>query len=163
MVKIKKSQAFPKPPADKIVIINFQTSFPLSQNSVKKVIQFLLEKSGLYCEEITLHFVGKKRIAKLHAQFFQDPSVTDCITFPLSEPHFMGEIFICPHVAKDYAEKHQTNFLEEIALYVVHGFLHLLGFNDQTPEEKKQMRKEEKKWMQALAKNGIGIKTKKND
>ena len=48
-------------------------------------------------------------------------------------------------------------FEDELTLYVVHGFLHLLGLDDQTDQDRKKMRAEEKKWMRTLAKNKLRI------
>ncbi len=112
---------------------------------------------------MALHFIGKKRIAALHAHYFNDSSPTDCITFPYEDPDFLGEVFVCPQVAAEYVKKHGGNLEKEITLYVVHGFLHLLGFDDQTERDRKKMRAEEKKWMTTLAKNKLGITLVKND
>ncbi len=106
---------------------------------------------------MAVHFVGKKQISSLHARFFDDPSPTDCITFPYDDPHFLGEVFVCPLVAKEYVEKEEGDLYDEITLYVVHGFCHLLGFDDQTDDQRKKMRLEEKKWLDLLAKNSFSI------
>lgn len=158
MAKIKKSQASPKPLPSNIT--NSQRLIPISSRSASKVVAFLLSESGTTCEEMDLHFVGKKKISSLHAAFFDDPSPTDCITFPYSSPEspdytFLGEVFVCPMVAKEYVSQHGGDLYEEITLYIIHGFLHLLGYNDQTENEKLEMRRLEKKWLSALAKNHL--------
>lgn len=106
---------------------------------------------------MALSFVGKAKISSLHAQFFDDPSPTDCITFPIREPEFLGEVFVCPQVASEYVKSHGGNLYEELTLYVVHGFLHLLGFDDIEPADRKKMRAEEKKWLKLLEKNNLAI------
>ncbi len=109
-----------------------------------------------------VHFVGKKKIAEIHSDFFNDPSPTDCITFPYKDPEFLGEVFVCPQVAKEYVEKHGGDLLSEITLYIVHGFLHLLGYDDQTDEDRQKMRRAEKKWCDLLAKNDQYLKIERN-
>ncbi len=106
---------------------------------------------------MTLHFVGEKKISRLHATYFNDSSVTDCITFPFDDPVFLGEIFVCPQTALKYVKKQGGDLYEEITLYVIHGFLHLIGLEDQTAEGKKKMRLQEKKWLRALAKNSLRV------
>lgn len=162
MVKIKKSQASPKPPPRNLSISNTQKTIAISPHSVDQVVQFFLENNGLQGKEMAVHFVGKQRITSLHTQFFDDPTPTDCITFPCDDPnspicHLLGEIFICPQTAQEFVKKHGGNLYEEMTLYLIHGFLHLLGFDDIDPQDQKIMRAEEKKWMSALAKNHLGI------
>lgn len=71
----------------------------------------------------------------------------------------MGEIFICPEVGAEYDP---LNPLGEISLYIVHGILHLLGFDDQTDAEIQQMREEEKKLIEHLkGKNLLLVKMDK--
>jgi len=108
-------------------------------------------------KEIGLYFVGKKKITALHSEFFDDPTPTDCITFPYHDPKFLGEIFVCPQVASEYVDKQGGKLYEEITLYVVHGFCHLLGYDDFAIEDRKKMRRAEKKKMGELAKNNLSI------
>jgi probable rRNA maturation factor len=138
------------------LITNKQRSIAISLPSAQKVVDFLL--SHVDEEEMAVHFVGKKRISNLHDQYFNDPSPTDCITFPYDDPHFLGEVFVCPKVAEEYVKQHGGKLEEEITLYVVHGFLHLIGHEDTSEETAKVMRSQEKKWMSLLAKNRLGVK-----
>jgi probable rRNA maturation factor len=140
----------------------------------------LLQHSGIACNEVAIYFVGKKRISELHRIYFNDLSPTDCISFPLDSPDdasgytkktsknrapvrarklffpsssgytHLGEIFICPKIAIEYVAKEKGNVYEEVTLYLVHGFLHLLGYDDMSYAERKKMRAEEKKLMRFL-------------
>jgi len=155
MAKTQKLPASPKPQLDNIYIRNSQRTIAISLSSAKRVIAFLLEQSGE--NGMALSFVGKAKISSLHAQFFDDPSPTDCITFPIREPEFLGEVFVCPQVASEYVKSHGGNLYDELTLYVVHGFLHLLGFDDIEAADRKKMRAEEKKWLKLLEKNNLAI------
>ena len=61
------------------------------------------------CDEVAIHFIGKV-MCRLHARFFNDPTVTDCISFPMDCHNqqgyrYLGDVFVCPAVALDYARK----------------------------------------------------------
>ena len=144
----------------KIRIFCTQKKIPLDFSSIEKTALALLKSEGIDAELI-LHFVGKKRICSLHEKFFSDPSLTDCITFPIDkEPpiEILGEIFICPQVAKKVHSLHKTTLEEELTLYLVHGVLHLLGFDDIKESDQKKMRKKEQLCMQFLQKKNLGIR-----
>ena len=113
--------------------------------------------------QVNLYFVSDAKMRKLHEQFFHDPSSTDCISFPFDETEdqdpfngkVLGEIFVCPKTAIEYAAKYKKNPYDELALYIVHGLLHLLGYDDIEIVERKKMRRAEKKHLQALFSKGI--------
>ena len=151
MGKTRKSPAFPKPQ-----LTNTQRKIAISLASAKQVLIFPNQFSGK--PEMALHFVGKKRISELHRNFFDDPSPTDCITFPYDDPLFLGEVFVCPEVAAEYVSSHGGDLEEEITLYVVHGFLHLMGYDDIENRDRKRMRLEEQRWMSKLAKNNLRVR-----
>ena len=104
------------------------------------------------CQEIALYFVGVRTITKLHADYFKDPTPTDCITFPLKAlgADFLGEIFVSPQAALDY---NPLRPYQEITLYILHGLLHLLGYDDIDRKKRALMRREEKRLMALAKKN----------
>ena len=99
----------------------------------------------------------RDELAKLHDQFFQDPTPTDCISFPLDQQH-LGEIFVCAKTAVEYATKRNLPPYEELSLYVIHGILHCLGFDDLEPSEKRIMRKKEKRCMALIKTQDLLLK-----
>jgi len=140
----------------KIHVSNSQKAIRLSSLSVRKAAEETLSFLGVDAKEVGLYFVTEKKICALHQEFFEDPTPTDCISFPLDDQH-LGEIFVCPKVALTYACKTKGDPYEEILLYVVHGLLHLLGYDDQTVREKREMRKIEKRCMGHLKAKGIAL------
>ena len=126
-----------------IKIVNRQSNLPIKISSVRKLVQLFLQKKKVDCQELAVYFVSKKKITELHAEHFQDPTPTDCITFPLDQD-FLGEIFVCPQAALDYNPKHP---FEETTLYIIHGLLHLLGYDDIDSKKRARMRREEKRLM----------------
>jgi len=134
-----------------ITVTQSQRALTIDDTSVREALFNLLQFYKISTEEVAVHLVSKKTICDLHARFFNDPSPTDCITFPGEDPAtFLGEVFICPSVAKAYAKKHQLDPLEETTLYLVHGFLHLLGYGDIEETEEREMRAQEKRALKFL-------------
>jgi probable rRNA maturation factor len=133
----------------KINVYNQQKELPLSPTSVRKAVVALFSFLSISCEEVSFYFVTAKKISKLHAEHFDDPTSTDCITFPLDE-QYLGDVFICPSVAIAYAKKRNLDPFQETLLYIIHGILHLLGFDDLEPKQRTSMRKKEKSCMHYL-------------
>lgn len=137
-------------------IYNQQKNLPLSKDSARRLTRSILAYLKVSYEEVSIYFVTEKKISELHEQFFQDPSPTDCISFPI-DSHHLGEIFVCPAVAIAYAKKRNLDPCEETALYIVHGLLHLIGYDDLEEKARRIMRKKEKSCMRHLSKLGISI------
>lgn len=138
----------------KIYLFNTRKKY-ISKKSVQDCIENFAKKEKVIFDEIGIHFVGKKKISALHKQFFNDPSLTDCITFPIYNKKgdgysFGGDIFICPEVAYEYAKLHGIDPKCEVWLYLIHGLLHLVGYDDIDPKSRQKMRRKER---QHLPKN----------
>jgi len=137
---------------------NQQNALFVSPNEVERLVQTFLTWKGVSCDEVSIFFVEKEEICSLHAKFFDDPSPTDCISFPIDSPNdpsngytVLGEVFVCPEVAIEYAKNAQNHSPKtEVSLYIIHGLLHLLGFDDQKEEERMIMRDEENSAMEYL-------------
>jgi len=103
---------------------------------------------------LSLAFLTDAALASLHAEFLGDPSTTDVITFEgaheMGGPGMAGEICVSVDTAQAYAKKHRRVFAEELLLYVVHGWLHLAGYDDLQPAKKRRMRAAEKRAMALL-------------
>jgi probable rRNA maturation factor len=100
---------------------------------------------------LSIAILSKKDMEQLHSDFLQDASLTDVITFDGDpEAQTAGEICVSPDYALAYATRHNLSSCEELALYLVHGYLHLAGYDDRTPPDKQKMRRAEKKAMTYL-------------
>jgi probable rRNA maturation factor len=133
-------------------IYNKQKDLPIRATRLKKMVPFLLEQLDIKTDEVIIHFVSKKTMGKIHEEFFSDPSPTDCMSFPIDPPeknspsshHILGEIFVCPQVAVEYSLSKDQDPFDETTLYIIHGLLHLLGYDDIDPKDRKKMRQMEK-------------------
>lgn len=135
-------------------IFDQQKDLNINHSRVKTVVKQVLALEGASCHEVSIHFVDTQAISKLHAKFFDDPSPTDCITFPIDtdegeEYRVLGEVFVCPKTALNYTLDNQGDPYFETTLYLVHGLLHLLEYDDQG-EKEKAMRLAEKRHMEHL-------------
>lgn len=127
----------------RISLYNHQKDFLIDKPLIRRIVRLLLGYLQISCEEISIYFVTEKKIIDLHEIYFNDPSPTDCITFPIDDEH-IGEIFICPKQAVLYAKNREKDPFDELLLYIVHGILHLLGYDDLDPKSRETMRKKEK-------------------
>lgn len=138
-----------------IQIYNQQRDLSLPKKKLQAAVKAIIDYEGQACDEVTVHFVSRKNIVALHTQFFQDPSPTDCISFPMDSADIpgyrvLGEIFVCPKAAIDYCAANGGDPLHETILYVIHGLLHLMDYDDIEPAKRKVMRQAEKRHLKHL-------------
>lgn len=101
--------------------------------------------------ELSVVFLTDPALARIHADFMDDPTPTDVITFEGDRAAGQaGEICVSADTARAYAREHGRDFAEELTLYVVHGWLHLAGYDDLQPAKKRRMRAAEKRAMALL-------------
>lgn len=144
-------------------IFNDQSDLPISSPLVETLVKEVLKKEKCLCDEVAIHFVDRKTISKLHEQYFDDPSPTDCISFPLdsnSEQGYqnLGDVFVCPNVALEYAKQHKKDPFTETTLYIIHGLLHLLGYDDLDDISEPVMREAEARHLEHLLKKELQLK-----
>jgi probable rRNA maturation factor len=83
---------------------------------------------------IFVWLISDRRISRLHRQFLGESGPTDVVTF------HDGEIFISVETARRYAREFGNSLMNEIKLDIVHGLLHLHGFDDQTAADARRMK-----------------------
>ncbi len=100
-----------------------------------KVIEFLLSKNirnkKLLTEknEVTFVFLGAAHMQKINKQFRQKNRPTDVLSFSSDDPESIGELLFCIGVLKKQAKQQQHSLDRELLYMMVHGFLHLLGYD----------------------------------
>ena len=102
------------------------------------------ELSSLPGIEITV--LGARAMARVHRGFLGIPGPTDVITFPY------GEILVCAPVAAERAREFGHDTTTELALYAIHGLLHLSGHDDITADKEKRMAAAQEKILAAVLK-----------
>lgn len=153
-----------------IVFINKQRKYILDFSKYKLlVIEFFknkVSKNIFTGNEVFLYisFLSSKNIRNLKNTIFNLNITTDVISLPMDTdlleiencnndiPMIFGEIFICPEVAFLQSKKFNNTFDEEIELLLVHGLLHLIGYDDILEKDKLIMREEEKNFLNIFRK-----------
>lgn len=128
---------------------NQQKALSFHAREVKSIVREIIHFEGFACDEVSVYLVSKRKIAKLHAVYFNDPTPTDCISFPL-DSSFLGEVFVCPEVAVEYAKRHGLDPYQETTLYIIHGLLHLMGYDDIHSKDRQAMRRAERRHLKHL-------------
>ena len=127
-----------------LLIANRQRIRRLNMPKIRALAEWILR--DLEQLELGFHFVGPNEMARVHEQFMSVPGSTDVITFDhgsKAPSKIHGEIFICIEDAIAQAKEFGTIWQSEVARYMIHGFLHLQGFDDINPEDRRKMKKEE--------------------
>ena len=137
-----------------------QTDLSIDAPSVERLVLFMLDYLKLTGDEISIRFVSDEEMRELHADHFDDPASTDCITFPIDldeteEPAILGICVICPQTAIEYAKKYKTDPYRELSLYLIHTLLHLKGYDDIEEEDRIEMKEQEVICMSAAEKEGL--------
>ena len=126
-----------------ITLKNLQKKILIPQSQILKAAKQAFRKLEFRQGGLSIIFVGTKRMRAINKKYLRHDYVTDVLTFDFGDN--IGEIIICPYVAATNAKAHQTSTEKEIILYVIHGILHLAGFDDHSPKDKIQMRQMENK------------------
>jgi len=120
-----------------IILKNLQKKFLIPRNKVLNAAKAAFRKLD-FNAQLSIVFVGTRRMRAINKKYLKHDYVTDVLTFDLGDSQ--AEIIICPQVAFTNAKEHQTSTENEMILYVIHGILHLAGFNDHKPYAIIQMR-----------------------
>lgn len=101
--------------------------------------------------ELSVVFVSDDEIARVHGDFMDDPTPTDVITFPADESmESAGEIIVSVDQARSRAEELDEPFSRELSLYLIHGWLHLAGYDDREATDRTEMRAAEQRALALL-------------
>lgn len=145
-------------PVRAIAIANRHPQLRLDRRALARALHTLDAEFGpaqVPPGELSLVFLTDPDLAQLHDEFLDDPTTTDVITFE-GNPTLgtAGEICVSVDTAAAYARRHRRDFSAELTLYVVHGWLHLAGYDDLVPAKKRAMRRAEARAMKVLADAG---------
>jgi probable rRNA maturation factor len=101
-----------------------------------------LKAEGVADGELSITLVTEEEIAELHGRYMDEPEATDVLSFPQDEgpagkgqPTVLGDVVICPAVAS----RQNADLDAELRLLLVHGILHLLGYDHEEEEERREM------------------------
>jgi len=133
-----------KAPDRTVLIVNGQRDRPVSRAVVRRAVMEVLDDAGLDAE-LGIHFVTARRSALLNDRHLRHEGPTDILTFDhgSTPERLYGELFICVAEAVRQAEEFGTTWQAEVLRYVIHGLLHLRGYDDLDPTRRRIMKREE--------------------
>ena len=136
-----------------ITFNNHNVAFVLKDKLLlKKFLSSVFAQERVDFKSISYIFCTEGFLLKLNQQYLNHDTLTDILTFNLSgvELPIISEIYISIERVTENAESVKTTFLNELHRVMIHGILHLCGYNDHTKKEKKSMRTKEDFYLRQL-------------
>ena len=137
----------------KVSIASPQEAVPIDRAFMRRLVRAVLEGEGVEDAEISLAFVDNPTIHGLNKRYLEHDEPTDVLSFPLSESdarRLIGELVVGAEVALAQAQARGHDVQAELALYVIHGLLHLCGHDDTSLEAARHMRQRERHYLKLL-------------
>ena len=147
-----------------MIEINNLTTEDIDENLARKLADIVLRGEGKENSDFSLAFVGQGRMRQVNKKFRNKNRVTDVLSFPESKVSLekfkvggsvktqnLGEIIICVREVKKNAKRFDFSFQKELSQVLIHGILHLLGFDHETNEkDAEKMREKEEQYLKLL-------------
>ncbi|MGA2062362.1 MAG: rRNA maturation RNase YbeY [Thermoguttaceae bacterium] len=132
-----------------ITITNAQSQLPVDKKRLRRAVRMILKAESIERATIEVAVVDDRTIAELHQRYLDDPSPTDVLSFVLerSPKYIEGEIVVSADTAAASAPNYNWTAGDELLLYVIHGTLHLVGYDDTTPKKRSKMRGKEGEYL----------------
>ena len=134
----------------RIAITNLTTA-TIDEESLQGVAQKVVTGENREEEGVSIVLIGQGRMRKLNKKYRQKNRVTDVLAFPTGTAQFiipskeargLGEIVICLREVKKNANKFGSSFQEELARILIHGILHLVGYDHERSEQEAEQMQE---------------------
>ena len=111
---------------------------------IRKWIENTIKKEGKKGETINVILTSNSNMLSLNKKYLKRNYITDIIAFNYNRENIIsGDLFLNPDTIKRNAKKYKTKLTEEIKRVIIHGVLHLIGYDDKKEEEKKVIREKE--------------------
>jgi probable rRNA maturation factor len=124
------------------ILVSNRQPTPIDEDGLVAIARETLDGEGLSDGvELSVSFVDDDEMADLHVRYMDEPGPTDVLSFPLDEVddrgvRLLGDVVIAPAVA---ARNHPSDTAAELRLLLVHGILHVLGYDHQEDAERAEM------------------------
>jgi probable rRNA maturation factor len=132
-----------------VEVNNQQTAFTLEVDRLREAAKAVLAGEGIASAHLSLAVVDDATSHKLNRQFLQHDYPTDVLSFLLEEgeDHLEGEVVVSADTASRVSPHYNWKTEDELLLYVVHGVLHLAGYDDHGEQETIRMRQREEYYL----------------
>ena len=126
---------------------------PVAAEAVSMLVAAVLNGVGTETARVQVVFGDDEYLKDLNSRYFGQAAYTDVIAFNLNEPDepLEGEIYISPQRARVNSRRYHEPYRRELLRLVVHGSLHLVGYEDDTTEQEERMRVLEDHYLKGLA------------
>ncbi|NQV15413.1 rRNA maturation RNase YbeY [bacterium] len=121
-------------------------------NQFRKTIELILIEENKTAELVNVIFMGQDDLRSLKKQYFDLDIYTDVIAFNLNDPDqsIEGEVYLSFEQIQQNATQYKTDPQNELMRVLIHGCLHLCGYEDDTPERKTQMTSKEDHYLSKI-------------
>ena len=137
----------------KVSIASPQEIVAIDRGRMRETVRAVLDGENVADAEISLAFVDNPTIHRLNQRYLQHDEPTDVLSFPLSEANaarLAGELVLGVEVAIEQAANRGHDIQVELSLYVIHGLLHLCGYDDHDDDDRAAMRERERHYLRQL-------------
>jgi probable rRNA maturation factor len=136
----------------RVAIASPQEMVALERGKLRDIVRAVLQGEDIRDAEISIAFVDNETIHRLNKRYLDHDEPTDVLTFPLGGgKKLAGEIVVGAEVAAAEASQRGHDVHAELALYVIHGVLHLCGYDDATQQDRQAMRARERHHLRSLS------------
>jgi len=132
-----------------IEISNNQKALKPDAARLERAVDAILRDAGIGDGELSIALVDDPTIHHLNRHYLDHDYPTDVLSFVLESegPHLDGEVIVSADTAIRSAAKYGWTAEDELLLYLIHGTLHLVGYDDRTPEDHAKMRDQERRYL----------------
>jgi len=133
------------------VLISNRSGVTVNTDLLRELAEEILALEGVDARaELSIALIDESEIKRLNAEYRGIDKPTDVLSFPQSDdgfdgPLLLGDILISPQVAQAQSLEYQNSFDKEMAILLIHGVLHLLGYDHESQDEARIMEAEEEK------------------
>jgi len=135
-----------------IEVANRQNRHPIDADRLVTAARLVLEAEGISRATLSIAVVSDRAIRQLNRRYLQHDYATDVISFLLDSGTgwLSGEIVVSADTAATQAPQYGLSPEDELLLYVIHGTLHLVGFDDTTSAARRKMRARQRRYLHRL-------------
>ena len=130
------------------VEIHNEFDIQLNKSSIQSLLENILLDNKQNTGSINIIMTDDDTLRLMKKEYFNQDLYTDVIAFNIDDNPFEGEIYISHDRIKDNAKKFNQSFEEELKRILIHGSLHLCGYDDKTPKEKLEMTSLEENYLE---------------
>jgi len=148
----------------KIEITDLQDCIPLEKKLILQIFRRVMKEEGRSARSLSVVLTDNRHIRDLNREYLGKEAHTDVISFPLEDVDWPGngpnggvngEIIASAEMALQQAKVRNLDPRAELLLYLVHGLLHLIGYDDRTPNDAQRMHRREDELLEQFGFGGV--------